>query len=349
MTAAETLTWRDLEKYRADPTLVDTLKTTKILDMLHFKDAARGDTSGLAGMVKDTWKTLSKHHLKVANHYVKNLQAAFRVARLPCLESLVFTLTYGELPLGLELDLPERDLYENHLQFKDVSGFGVATRAVLAKAKKEGDFYGFLNYAPVIKLLSFTRPVEMGRVQPTSEHSNTVAKCRKSFREMRAVFAYSGSITREKDMGAAGMVHEAYCLHYASSIKVAATRLENAQKKMGGGVKKSNGRIPDMTAKEWNKCVTIMDKVVGRNSCDAIMAEVGAEAIKMCQEVLLVDPDTIGHTVDEALFMPGVREKEIRSIVKRLKGKFGAAEVRFQRDWTEFKLLDNKICIVSKT
>lgn len=92
-----------------------------------------------------------------------------------------------------------------------------------------------------------------------------------------------------------------------------------------------------MTAKEWNKCVTIMDKVVGRNSCDAIMAEVGAEAIKMCQEVLLVDPDTIGHTVDEAVFMPGVREKEIRSIVKRLKGKFGAAEVRFQRDWTEFK------------
>lgn len=127
---------------------MDTLKTTKILDMLHFKDAARGDTSGLAGMVKDTWKTFSKHHLKVANHYVKNLQAAFRVARLPCLESLVSTLTYGELALGLELDLPERDLYENHLQFKDVSGFGVATRAVLAKAKKEGGFYGFLNYAP---------------------------------------------------------------------------------------------------------------------------------------------------------------------------------------------------------
>lgn len=67
--------------------------------VLHFKDAARGHESGLAGLVRHTGKQFSDHYLDVAKHYVKLGQAAFHVGRLPTMESSVFTLTRGELPL----------------------------------------------------------------------------------------------------------------------------------------------------------------------------------------------------------------------------------------------------------
>lgn len=60
------------------------------------------------------------------------------------------------------------------------------------------------------------------------------------------------------------------------------------------------------------------------------MEAVGEAGIAMCQDVLLVHPNTIGYTSNEDLFMPGKHEKMIRKIVKLLKGKFGVDEVRFQ-------------------
>lgn len=87
-----------------------------------------------------------------------------------------------------------------------------------------------------------------------------------------------------------------------------------------------------MSPDELAHCLDMINTVVGRNSCGAIMEAVGEAGIAMCQDVLLVDPNTIGYTSNEDLFMPGKHENEIRKIVKRLNGKFGADEVRFQSE-----------------
>lgn len=55
----------------------------------------------------------------------------------------------------------------------------------------------------------------------------------------------------------------------------------------------------------------MIDTIFRRNGCGVIMEAVGEAEIAMCQDVLLMDPNTIGCTSNEELFMPGKHEKEI--------------------------------------
>lgn len=75
MKASNPLTAPDL-RLLGDEQLVEELPQTDICDMLRVKHATNGHISGKSGLVRDDDQDLCSHHLKVANHYLKKLQAA---------------------------------------------------------------------------------------------------------------------------------------------------------------------------------------------------------------------------------------------------------------------------------
>lgn len=77
MKAADPLTVPDL-RLLGDEQLVNELCETNICDMLRVKHAAKGHASGKAGLVRNDDQDFCSHHLKVADHLLKKLQAAFR-------------------------------------------------------------------------------------------------------------------------------------------------------------------------------------------------------------------------------------------------------------------------------
>jgi hypothetical protein len=331
MKAADTLTEPDL-RLLGDEQLVTELRETKIYDVLRVKQSAKGDPSEKAGLVRDEDLDFCDYHLTVANHLLKTLQAAFRVGRLPTRESANLTLTLGEIPLGVNLRACDQHETSQMIPLEDrtASKYGLPMRALIARASRglEGWCY-FSKYCPILNVLTFTRPEELGQIQATSQHSNDVAKCRKSVKFLRHFWTFTSSPTQHDDNLLLTEVFEGYKNGYAARVGVARERVENALKKKGHGIKVAKGRVPHMSPEELARCLDMIDTVVGRNCCGDIMEAVGEAEIAMCQDVLLVHPNTIGYTSNEDLFMPGKHEKEIRKIVKRLKGKFGVDEVRF--------------------
>lgn len=268
MKAADTLTEPDL-RLLGDEQLVTELCETNICDMLRVKLSAKGHPSGKAGLVRDEHLDFCDHHLKVANHLLRTLQAAFRVGRLPTRESVYLTLTLGEIPLGV--NLRACDVHETPqlipLEDRTASKYGLPMRALIARASRgsEGWCY-FSRYCPILKVLSFTRPDELGQIQATSEHSNDVAKCRKSYKFLKHFWTFTRSPTQHDDTLLLTDVFEGYKDGYATRVGVARNQLENSLKKKGHGAKVAKGRVPHMSPEELAHCLDMIDTLVGRNS-----------------------------------------------------------------------------------
>lgn len=117
------------------------------------------------------------------------------------------------------------------------SKYGLAMRALIAMAS-EGDegWCHFSKYCPVFKVLAFTRPDELDQIQATSEHSDAIAKCRKSYKFLKHFWTFTRSPTQFHDTSLLTDVFKGFC-NYAARVGVAGNRLENVQKKMGHGAK----------------------------------------------------------------------------------------------------------------
>lgn len=85
------------------------------------------------------------------------------------------------------------------------------------------------------KVLDFTRPKELGQIQPTSENLDAIAKCRKLYKFLKHIWTYSRSPAQINDTSLLTEVFDGFC-NYASRVGVAADRVENAQKKKEHGL-----------------------------------------------------------------------------------------------------------------
>lgn len=120
-----------------------------------------------------------KDHLDQVNHYIRGAQAAYRLGRAVCMESCMAPLAAGgdhtELPLGVKLEHGEMVTITFMIKPEEVGseGYGLATRALLARARDSGETCKWYAHVPLYRLMLFSRPGRDEKpLKPTSENSS---------------------------------------------------------------------------------------------------------------------------------------------------------------------------------
>lgn len=273
---------------------------------------------------------------------VKYSQAACRLGRLPTLESIVFMMTPAELDdMGEIVPVREELCASYRVEAGEAERYGLATRALLARARKDGVFCHWRVHFPLYRLLMLTRPE--GKLMETSEHSGKVAKTRKGL----AFLSYLKKLCKhteawEKDGRLHASVHETYCDQVADDKKAEANKRGNAEKRIGDDRKVRGGRMKIPGCPIFKRRTDHLVDVVQHNALQPVMDLVSEEEVEMCLDVLRsVSRNTIVDDVlrlqemdnkailevEESRLMPKNHAVEIRDIVGRLKPHVTAKNV----------------------
>lgn len=302
--AADTVTQHGLDLLTSDATLVEALRKTPHVDLLGFKDAAGGVDGGKSGLMKNLHKGFGKKQLRQVDDWVKSMQAACRLRRLPELESFVFPMALAEIPAGTPIVEAEEHRADERIEPGEVEGYGLASRAIMARARVDGTiFCGWMVHFPLYRLLALTRPE--GKIKDTSEH-NKVAKTLKTL-----AFVTDAKKLRlrdaawKKDMALWASVHAKYRAMVAPKKKKNQKRAENAQRKVAYGNKVKGGRVHRPGSPFWKQQVDFLKELVEHNAFSRIMGLVDDGEVEMCIEVLRSqDLDDMLERDDEFQLMP---------------------------------------------
>ena len=324
--AATTVSPQSLALLGGDATLAEALRNTKIVDMLCFRDAAAGRDDCRVGLMKKLYKGFAPGQMKQVDDAVKSAQAAICQRRVLTLESMVFPMAEKELPKGTKIPDTQEDRAVVRVPVGEVESYGVATRAILARARTGKDFCAWMVHFPLYMLLMLSRPG--GAIKETSEN-NQVAKTRKKLAFVTAAKANCAKdAAAQKDRWLFEEVHRVYVEQVAPKKKKAQRRIENALKRVGYGAKVSGGRLHPPGSPFWREQVGFLKEMVEHNAFKRIMDLVGDDAVEMCKEVLRTqDLDNILERNDEFHLKPKGKEKEINDIVKRLKPNVTAENI----------------------
>lgn len=233
LTADETVSPESLALLKGDITLAEALRETPIHELLGFDDAADGMNDGKTWLMEDlTMGYCPQQQHGFVDDIVKYLQAACRLGRLPTLESIGFMMTPLELDgMGVSVLAKEELCASFRVEEGEEKRYGLATRALLARARGDGAFCRWRVHFPLYRLLMLTRPE--GKLMETSEHSCKVAKTRKglSFLEyLKDRSSKTDAWRRDRELHAS--VHKTYCYQVADDKKADSNRRENAEKRI---------------------------------------------------------------------------------------------------------------------
>lgn len=124
-------------------------------------------------------KKIHEDYLPTVDHYMRGAQAAYKLGQVVCWESCMAPLAAGgphtELPPGVELDDAETGTIRYWCTQKEVvaDGCGLATRALLARARDSDDVCKWYAHVPLYRLMLFSRPsVTKGYISPTTENTS---------------------------------------------------------------------------------------------------------------------------------------------------------------------------------
>ncbi len=122
---------------------------------------------------------IHEDHLSTVDHYMRGAQSAYKLGRVVCWESCMAPLAAGglhtELPPGVKLENEETDTIRFWRTQEEVvgDGYGLATRALLARARDSDDVCKWYKHAPLYRLMLFSRPsVTNGCISPTTENTS---------------------------------------------------------------------------------------------------------------------------------------------------------------------------------
>ncbi|CAM9726472.1 unnamed protein product, partial [Sphacelaria rigidula] len=131
--------------------------------------------AGYSGLMQ---KRMDFHgdHLHTVNRYIRGAQSAYRLGRPVCMESCMAPLSAGgdhtELPPGVKLEHWEMDMTTFICERGKVGskGYGLATRALLARARDSDDMCKWYSHVPLYRLMLFSRAGK--DMKPTSENGS---------------------------------------------------------------------------------------------------------------------------------------------------------------------------------
>lgn len=150
---------------------VELAKTKSLSGFLGLDRFKMASYSGLMEQRMD----FHKDHIPVVDHYIRGAQSAFRLGRAVCMESCMAPLSAGgghtELPPGAKLDHWEMGMTTFVCTKIGVgnAGYGLGTRALLARARDSEDMCKWYSHVPLYRLMLFSRPGK--GIKPTSENT----------------------------------------------------------------------------------------------------------------------------------------------------------------------------------
>lgn len=244
--AADPLNPIELSFLASDTDLIEELeKEGSCLKMMGLDSVDSTVTSLVYGEY-----TFHPTHTSFVTHFVRGAQAAWSLGRLINMESCMAPISVNELPDGIVVCPLESDrtIYKKDAEHAEV--YGLATRALLARARLLGTgSHHWLSHYPLYRLLlSISRPVALGAIAATSENTGKVCPTR------RHIDAYTRitrlSETREKDLDIFKCIGSGY-EPVAQSQKALTEIHENGLARHGNGSKTDQGRMfgpSDITA-----------------------------------------------------------------------------------------------------
>lgn len=173
--AADTLNPIELGFLASDTDLIEELeKEASCLKMMGLDSV----DSTVTSLVYSEY-TFHPAHKSFVTHFVRGAQNAWRIGRLINMESCMAPISVNELPDGIVVRPVESDRSIYKKDAKDTEGYGLATRALLARARLLGAAsHHWLSHYPLYRLLSISRPVALGAIAATSENTGKVCPTR---------------------------------------------------------------------------------------------------------------------------------------------------------------------------
>lgn len=157
----------------APATHVVTAHEKKLLASDEGLEQALGEKGTLArvlGINLDAYSGLvyeprdyAKQHYSTVDHYVKGAQVAYKLGRVMSFESCMAPLSVGgvhdELPPGVRLAHEEQRRITLPITKKEASeaGYGLAMRALVARARVSDELCQWYAYAPLYMVMMFSR------------------------------------------------------------------------------------------------------------------------------------------------------------------------------------------------
>ncbi|CAN0465736.1 unnamed protein product [Ectocarpus sp. 12 AP-2014] len=124
-------------------------------------------------------KDYAKEHYSTVDHYVKGAQAAYKLGRVMSFQSCMAPLSTGgvhdELPPGVRLAHEEQRRITLPITKQEASeaGYGLATRALVARARVSDELCQWYAYAPLYMVMLFSRPGRDKKpIKPTTENTS---------------------------------------------------------------------------------------------------------------------------------------------------------------------------------
>lgn len=118
-------------------------------------------------------------HYSTVDHYIKGAQAAYKLGQVMSLESCMAPLSMGgdcdELPSGVNLAHEEQRRISLHIMKLEVNvaRYGLATRALVARARVSNELCEWYAYALLYRTMLFSRPGRDKKpIKPTTENTS---------------------------------------------------------------------------------------------------------------------------------------------------------------------------------
>lgn len=278
----------------------------------------------IKGLV-DSGEDFNPKSLAFVNHFVRGAQASFRLGRATNFAASTIHLSVNELPPGLELTTLEEKRFCVFNPGESMTKYSLGMRCVLARArvKDSGDDSNgesstcqFLMRFPLYRLLDLSR-VDGLPLCPTTEHSSCVSPTLRH--EDAYSQAFSTHETKDQDLKVFKQIKIGY--HRVSREKRSEKSVvENANEKVAFGIKWTKGRTHLVGSDKCMNGYLLLEELVTRNGINSFMNKLPDKdaVVKMCNEVLEMNPTRIGKHTNEDHFYPAEFRDRIEQVVRHL-------------------------------
>ena len=280
------------------------------------------ETDGRTSLVKSENEDFHPKSLPFVNHFVRGAQASFRVGRPTNFAASTIHLSMNELPPGVNLTTVEEKRSCFYKPGKKMRKYSLGMRCVLARARvarKTGksSTCQFAMRFPLYRLLDLSRADGLA-LKATTEHSSKVAPT------LRHADAYEQALSMnkkvDKDMIVLRSIKRAY-LRVSREKRNEKSDLEDENEKIAFGVKWANGRTHLVGSEKCRDGYLLLEDLVSHNGIDSFMDRLPNkdEVVKMCNDVLEMNPGKIGKHKNEDHFYPKEFRDRIDGVVDHLR------------------------------
>lgn len=283
--AADTLNDVEIGLLAADAGLREELERDgSCLEMMGLASSAVTSTSLL-------FKESKFHptHEPWVGHFVRGAQAAWRLGRLINIKSCMTLVCFNELQ-SIPFSINKTDVEDKRAisvwKEGEVEAYGLATRALRARAKIEDGNCHWLPHYPLYRLLHLSRPKHLGDRSPRSINTAYVSPARRH--EDVYDLASRISKTRAKDKEFFKFLDDAYD-PVGQAIKVLADIREGELARLGEcGSKVTLGRMPDPEDEEGSDGFKRVEDMAMRNSVNPFVDRLpnAEKTLEMCYDAL---------------------------------------------------------------